>query len=517
VLSTKGQVSDGVFERRRSLVEEGDSITRALADELRYAKFQLSSLVVSGPDEDMEYYMARVDSLSGLADVLEADLSLRSASFRKRQDQKSITAARIASLVPEGTALVEYMRYDYPEAESERSAPRYLAIVLDGSAEPEILDLGEAEEIDGLVEDYRIHMSAVAASARPPTVIDREDYEDLCVRIRRRVWDPVEKHLGDGARLLIAPDGALSMMSLAGLKDGSGRYLLETFPIHHLSSGRDLIRLEQESLPASGLFALGDPDYGAVALDRLAAIPSGEETLIEVAFATRNVRSGCRALRESEVTSLPGTRREVEAISSTWLEATDEPVTICLGQEASEESFKAEAPGKRVIHLATHGYFMGGDCRVEDTGTDYVGENPLLLSGLFFAGANLHGEGADSLGAEDGILTAYEVSAMDLEGTELVVLSACETGVGEIAAGEGVYGLRRAFQMAGARTVVSALWPVGDQATAEMMGSLYERQDETLPDAMRRIQLEKLDRLRNSGEIDHPFTWGAFIALGDWR
>ena len=148
---------------------------------------------------------------------------------------------------------------------------------------------------------------------------------------------------------------------------------------------------------------------------------------------------------------------------------------------------------------------------------DYTGENPLLLSGLFFAGANLHGDRADSLGAEDGILTAYEVSAMDLAGTELVVLSACETGVGEVAAGEGVYGLRRAFQMAGARTVVSALWPVSDQATAEMMGGLYERQDEALPDAMRRIQLEKLDRLRNRGKIDHPFTWGGFIALGDWR
>jgi CHAT domain-containing protein len=111
----------------------------------------------------------------------------------------------------------------------------------------------------------------------------------------------------------------------------------------------------------------------------------------------------------------------------------------------------------------------------------------------------------------------YEVSAMDLKGTELVVLSACETGLGEVAEGEGVYGLRRAFQMAGARTVVSALWPVSDQATAEMMSSLYARDDESLPDAMRRVQLEKISELRSEGSVDHPFTWGAFIALGDWR
>ena len=121
------------------------------------------------------------------------------------------------------------------------------------------------------------------------------------------------------------------------------------------------------------------------------------------------------------------------------------------------------------------------------------------------------------VGADDGVLTAYEVSAMDLKGTELVVLSACETGLGKVAEGEGVYGLRRAFQMAGARTVVSALWPVSDEATAEMMGRLYGRTDESLPDAMRRLKLGKISELRSGGGVDHPFTWGAFIAQGDWR
>jgi CHAT domain-containing protein len=106
---------------------------------------------------------------------------------------------------------------------------------------------------------------------------------------------------------------------------------------------------------------------------------------------------------------------------------------------------------------------------------------------------------------------------MVLDGTELVVLSACETGLGEVKEGEGVYGLRRAFQMAGARTVISALWPVSDKVTAEMMGRLYDRGPETLPERMRKIQLEKIQDLRARGEADHPFTWGAFIALGDWR
>ena len=182
------------------------------------------------------------------------------------------------------------------------------------------------------------------------------------------------------------------------------------------------------------------------------------------------------------------------------------------GGDASEERFKSDAPGNRVIHLATHGYFLGGAC---DSGGAFVGENPLLLSGLFLAGANLHGRDADSLGAEDGILTAYEVSAMDLEGTELVVLSACETGLGEMTEGEGVYGLRRAFQIAGARTVVSALWPVGDEETAELMGRIYQGGDLGIADVMRKVQMEEIHVLRSRGQVDHPFTWGAFIALGE--
>jgi CHAT domain-containing protein len=235
------------------------------------------------------------------------------------------------------------------------------------------------------------------------------------------------------------------------------------------------------------------------------------------------VRSGCGDLNDMTVKPLPATRREIELVASGWQGFTDEPATVCLGSDATEDRLKSEAPGKRVIHLATHGYFLEGTCQPQQPERDFesdigfVGENPLLLSGLFFAGANLHGEGADSLGTEDGILTAYEVSAMDFRGTEMVVLSACETGLGKVEEGEGVYGLRRAFQMAGARTVISALWPVSDEATADMMSQLYERQDESIPETVRRIQLEKINELRQSGQPDHPYLWAGFIAMGDWR
>jgi CHAT domain-containing protein len=147
----------------------------------------------------------------------------------------------------------------------------------------------------------------------------------------------------------------------------------------------------------------------------------------------------------------------------------------------------------------------------------YTGENPLLLSGLFLAGANLHGEGTEDMQAEDGIVSAMEVSAMDLSGTDLVVLSACETGLGEVRQGEGVYGLRRAFQAAGSRTVVSALWRVPDTETKTLMKTFYAQKGTTYPELMQNVALQHIHDLRLIGRPTHPYSWGGFIATGDWR
>jgi len=139
------------------------------------------------------------------------------------------------------------------------------------------------------------------------------------------------------------------------------------------------------------------------------------------------------------------------------------------------------------------------------------------LSGLFLAGANRRGEIATKDDGEDGVLTALEVSSLDLTGCNLVVLSACETGLGEPQAGEGVYGLRRAFHMAGARSVVSALWEVSDQDAARFAAPLYSRDDLALPYRLRDLQIEIIGSLRDQGMPDHPFSWAAFIAQGESR
>jgi CHAT domain-containing protein len=201
------------------------------------------------------------------------------------------------------------------------------------------------------------------------------------------------------------------------------------------------------------------------------------------------------------------------------------------GVAASEAAFKAAAPGKRVLHLATHGFFLGGRCpsaaaaagesraRAISSGDALprvAGENPLLLSGLALAGANRRA--AVAAGEEDGILTAEEIAGLDLRGVEIVVLSACDTGVGEVKAGEGVLGLRRAFAVAGVRTVIMSLWPVDDRTAPAWMRALYAarwaRGLETA-EAVRAADLELLGARREKGLSTHPYYWAGFIAAGD--
>jgi CHAT domain-containing protein/tetratricopeptide (TPR) repeat protein len=514
VFSTKGQVSDGIFERQKAIVEESDSLTVALAEDLRYTKFQLSELFVYGPGDDVDGYKTQVDALRNQAKELEALLSRRSARFRKREEARDIDAERIASLLPEKSILIEYVQYDYLGLHPERTLPRYMAVVARPGHGPVVLDIGEAPDIDEVVERYRAHMLAVSASGTPPVVIDEQDYARICRDLYERTWKPFEQYVVDRNLVLIAADGALNMISFAGLLDNEGMYLIEKHPIHYLASGRDLIRLEDEAVGGMGLFALGDPDYDSPpALPGQAEVAALDARVAAGGLTIRSARSGPMNLRDLSLSPLPGTRSEVQRIVEAWTRTTDEPVGVCLGNRASEDGFKAGAPGNRVIHLATHGYFLEG----VQSGDSYAGENPLLLSGLFLAGVNDRDEARDYLEAEDGILTAYEVSAMDLAGTDMVVLSACETGLGKVEEGEGVYGLRRAFQMAGARTVMSALWPVPDRETAELMGDLYGRTGESIPVTMQRLQTSRVQAIRESDRADHPYTWAGFLAIGDWE
>jgi CHAT domain-containing protein len=308
-------------------------------------------------------------------------------------------------------------------------------------------------------------------------------------------------------------------MDLAALPAASaGRYLVEQGPLLvRLTAERDLVPVPAEPRTSHGLLALGGVDFDA---------PSTSE-LVADAAPVRGER-----LR---FPPLPATADEVESIARTWRAAAPaEDVRLYVGAEAKEEVFKREAPGARVLHLATHGFALGisdstgsaladnqarGVGGVATSGTAVAnGVKPALpiVPGLALAGANRPA----TPGAEDGFLTAEEVSGLDLRGVEWTVLSACATGVADPDAVEAVQGLHRAFRRAGVETVIMSLWSVDDAATAAWMEALYRARLErglSTAAAVRTAQRTVLSARRSKGESTHPFWWGAFVASGRAR
>ena len=364
--------------------------------------------------------------------------------------------------------------------------------------------------------------------------------------LRRRLWDPIAIHLEGVSRVFIVPDDAINLVSFAAFPVGQSRYLLEDGPvIHYLSAERDLVEAEQPSSSAGrGLLAIGDPAFADASLfGKAGAVTPPVATTASAAL--RSAPTQCESFQSMQFRRLPGSGSEAREVADLWrsLRLTDaESGSAVLGPDASEGAFKQQGPGRRILHLATHGYFLGDECASAPDGTRAVGglatsggrmtakperqqarsqqlpENPLLLSGLVLAGANRRAlAGPDE---DDGILTAEEVASLNLEGVEWAVLSACDTGLGQLRSGEGVLGLRRAFQVAGARTIIMSLWPVEDRSARLWMRALYEgrlKRHLDTADSVREAALTVLRDRRRQGQSTHPFYWAGFVAAGDWR
>jgi CHAT domain-containing protein/tetratricopeptide (TPR) repeat protein len=527
VLSCKGLLTEIVRERKQKDAEQTDPALAALAVQMNAARKQLSaSFVARSTGLDTAQQQHILDSLGRVCAELEASYALKSSSSRDARTLSELDSKPLARLLPPRSVLIEYFQFVLRDSDSS-AQPRFGALILEPGRPPVIRDLGNAELLNSAIQTYRTHFLAMAKAGHPPDDNDLIAYRSLAAGVYKLAVLPVSDKLAGKSLVLIAPDGPLNLVSFAGLIDTSGTYLAYGPPIQYLSAGRDLVRLNQSAPHGSGLLALGDPDYDATAEMRFTN--SGKsyaalgEQLSPQSDASNNRRSACDILNHLTATPLAETRTELDQAITSWKKQSKEPASAFVGAGATEDCLRERGPGKRVIHLATHGYSSIGGCDLSwksDSSADrqtVFNENPLLLSGLLFAGANLHGAGADSLRIADGILTADEVTGLNLSGTQLVVLSACETGLGDIRQGEGVYGLRRAFQMAGARTVVSALWSVPDQATAAMMGRLYVSSGKSLAERMREIELNQIEKLRRAGIPDHPYHWAGFVAQGDWR
>jgi CHAT domain-containing protein/Tfp pilus assembly protein PilF len=511
ILSTKGQVSDGVFLRHRSV-----SAIAALVDSLNQARQRLSRMYVEGPQAERTWaYETDLARATQHKEQFEVDLAKRSAELRSENLVADIDPARVVAKLPPQSALVDFMRYEH-HASLDSTEGRYLAVVIRSNGRLSVHELGRAVDVDSAVARYRRRfMNPANGEWSGP------EYAAAVQELYRLIWEPLSSALSNVNFIFLAPDGALSLVSFAGLSSGDGSYLIEQYAFHYILSGRDLLSPVSTAPRGNGLLALGDPDFNAAPSARIGKSAPGRlfaglQTAI-AGITPRNVTSGCRALRDRQVSKLPGTRLEVERLADQWRSFRQEPVLTFFDNQSSEENLKRNSHGKRVIHVATHGYYISDECRSRPGSSGYFGESPLLQSGIFLAGSNLMGQGAVDQGAEDGIVTAEEIAGLNLQGVQLVILSACETGMGVVRSGEGIFGLRRAFEMAGAQSVISTLWSVDDQAAAAMIGQLFAPETEQVAEAMQRSMLKVIHERRAAGQSDDPFFWAAFVATGDWR
>jgi CHAT domain-containing protein/tetratricopeptide (TPR) repeat protein len=554
VIHSRALVFDELAARHRSAYGSGDPQVTLLATQLSSARARLATLVFRGAgDMKPEVFRQLLDDARGGKEKAERMLAERSAAFRQEQARSQLGLKEIAGALPPGAALVGFVRYarhDLQKPGTKKVAagpvPSYAAFVLRaGNHEPEFVPLGAARGIESLLAAWR---SDIARQEEPNVSKTAEDiYRRTGAALRQKIWDPLLPELGDSREIFVVPDAALHLVSLASLPAGNSRYLVETGPlVHYLSTERDLV--PAQSGHGEGILVVGNPAFdqaGNLVTSNQQPAPVGATSATGSAL-TRGTRSACGSFQTLHFPPLPGSQQEAETIAALWKQSGSGEGTQSMrgfsvlqdrgellemtGADASPEAFEQNAPGKRVLHVATHGFFLEGSCqsavqqRLDASQRDQsflpaTAENPLLLSGLAFAGANRRGS-AKSADETDGILTAEEIAGLNLEGVDWAVLSACDTGVGEIKVGEGVFGLRRAFQVAGAKTVIMSLWPVEDETTRQWMGTLYREHFLNAKDtaeSVRAASLQILRQRRTKHQSTHPFYWGAFIAAGDWH
>jgi CHAT domain-containing protein/Tfp pilus assembly protein PilF len=517
ILQRKGRALDATSQSVGALRSRSDPVDRALFDQLSEIRSQIAGLVLGEPQRIASgQYHKRIKGLEDQAEKLEVDISRRSSEYRAHSLPITLEAVRAA--IPAGAALVEFVSYrpfndrrTSKEGGEQYGDPRYVVYVLSKEGDIQWKDLGAAGPIDKAIVLLR-------EALRDPMSVD---VRRLAREVDRKVFQPVRPLLAGATRLLISPDGSLNLIPFAALLNQRGQYLVERYSISYLTSGRDLLRLHVRRESRGGPLVIADPDFGRRSEDAAQVSEPQEDSLERNPDNEVGRKSPSSVFAEVYFRPLPYAAQEGEALQSLLPDST-----LLTKREATKAAL-SQVRSPVLLHIATHGFFLEdpGGTAAAGRGTQAIDddperplqqfesnlisiENPLLRSGLALAGAN------ELKQDDNGIMTAMEMTGLNLWGTKLVVLSACDSGVGEVKIGDGVHGLRRALVLAGAETQVMSLWSVSDKATGELMVSYYRllQQGQGRGDALRKVQLEMLKKANRR----HPHYWASFIQSGEW-
>lgn len=524
VAEWKGQIAHSLIATRPSGASGFTGFTGAQEEilaELRGVQSELSNLAFDDAGE-REPREARIDELRRRRDALE--LTWRRSAPEKVTPPRVSLDALLESLPPR-SALLQFLghRVRLParlEGTEVREPGRWTGehlsvwIARGDGALPVHLDLGSVHPIESAAQRFLAQVVGVPAPGSE---------EDPAEALRTHLWDPIAPHVAGLDTLFVSPDGVIATLPFETIPLADESYLLEHFSFVYQEDFVALgARAENPTLAAGALLSVGGVDFM-----RRGAPEASEE--VTPPGPRCPLRSGLGFWP-----GLPHTFTEARAVHDVHAATYGERAgrTLLSGPEATEERLKRELPRHAILHLATHGYFQPPEltsswegARVDESEPGprrrsrlrpLAGHHPALLSGLVGAGVNSGARDA----RDDGYLTAEEVSRLDLSGVELVVLSACDTGLGRRRAGEGLLGLRRAFRSAGTPTVINSMWEAPAAETTALMQSFYGYlwgDGMGRGEALRRARLEMLEHNRETVGEGLPATWGAFVLSGDWR
>ncbi|MGO9088936.1 MAG: tetratricopeptide repeat protein [Candidatus Sulfotelmatobacter sp.] len=525
LLWEKGMVASSVAAQRTRIAASGDAEALQLLDQLTAKKNQYAALAGTHP-ANYEQWRKNLEQVGEEANELEKELTRRSAGFAEQQKMLRPSWRDVQKSLQADEAAVEFVRFPFHDGKNWTGKSYYVALVVrPDDTTPQWVMLGETKDLEGAaMQDYRELVGPPGGDEAPPGGWGHKFYASF--------WQPLDAKLVRAKRIYLSPDGVLNQVALGVVRDGESRLLIERYDLRTVSSTKEL--LSPTVSPAANVAVLvGNPKFDMTETEQRAALKPGTEPKTEVAAAQAGPRddasrtrgaAGLRSndLRGGALEELEGTEQEVADVSA-LLKRQGWQVQTYIGKDALEERVK-RVRQPRLLHLATHGFFEADQPlhlgqRGEEAGEKPAAglEDPMLRSGVYLAGANrvLKG-GTPAPDLDDGILTAYEATQLNLQGTELVVLSACDTGLGKMEAGEGVFGLRRGLQEAGAEAVLMSLWPVPDEETRELMTLFYTKwlAGTEKHEALREAQLEVRKKVRAREGQDEPFFWGAFVLVG---
>ena len=498
-LYTKALLFNSTIKIKNRILNSNDTALIEKYKDLTDKKEQLVKLYMMNK-ETRRRKQINIDSLEYLANEIEKELSLKSEQFAQIHEKTNINWKTIKALLKPNEAAVEVVRFRYCDDNIFTNTIYYAFLIITQRTKnyPDFLLLENGKLLENeYYNDYRNNI--------------RDSKEDKLSYIR--YWEKLNKKLKGCKKIYFSADGIYNKLNPATFLMPNGKYLLDIQDIQQVNSTKDLFlkikRTKKESAIYYNAILIGNPNFALSAS--------------QVLEATRKIKGITddddnfkhKITRGIGLNKLPGTEKEIKDIEKLLIEKKIEVKTY-LGDMALKTVIKT-ANNPSILHIATHGLFLEDVKRESNNLLGFeekkIIDNPLLRSGLFFTGADnyFNSDSAKPDGDENGLLTAYEAMNLDLDKTELVVLSACETGLGEVINGEGVYGLRRAFQQAGAKTIVMSLWAVSDEATQYLMSSFYKNWVSGISkrEAFSKAQQDVKTKYKD------PYYWGAFIMVGE--